>query len=380
MPFINYKMSEKVILLTLQTFSTTGGIQKMTRVLGHSLNNIADAENCGFKMYSAYDSDSDLMLNYLPANKFRGFKGNKAAFTVNVLRAALKANVVILSHVNLAIVGVLIKLMNPACKIWLVAHGIEVWRPLRFFKKRLLNNCDKVICVSKFTRKQVMDIHGVDRAKCTVLNNVLDPFMRFPEVFERPAHLLKKYGLTKTDPVIFTLTRLASTEQYKGYEQVIDVVARLKKKFPKIKYILSGEYDEWEKSRLDKLIRVNDVLGQVILTGFINEEELSDHFLLADVFVLPSKKEGFGIVFIEAMACGLPVICGNADGSVDAIRNGELGTAIDANNLDELERSIITHLQDPLTTDKRKHLQQQCINYFSEEKYQVELQKMIIPC
>ena len=352
----------------------------MTRVLGHSLYNIAKTKNCGFKLYSAYDNDNDLMQQYLPADNFKGFNGNKPAFTMNTVFSGLRSNVVILSHINLAVVGLLIKLFNPKCKIWLVAHGIEVWRPFGLLKKLLLKQCDKIICVSNFTREQVVNMHHADISRCSVLNNALDPFLRLPQVFIKPQHLLKKYNISETDPVIFSLTRLASTEQYKGYEQVIKVVSRLKTKFPQIKYLLSGEYDAREKSRLDRLILANNVAGQVILTGFIQEDELSDHFLLADVFVLPSKKEGFGIVFIEAMACGLPVICGNADGSIDAIRNGELGTAVDVNSLDELEENIMLQLKTTLTSDKRKYLQQQCITYFNEDKYKVELQNMLLAC
>jgi len=99
-------------------------------------------------------------------------------------------------------------------------------------------------------------------------------------------------------------------------------------------------------------------------------------FLLADLFVLPSKKEGFGIVFIEALACGLPVICGNADGSLDAIRNGELGVAINVEDLDQLEQAIDESLKKPLTAEKRKTLQQQCLQYFNEKDYIISLQKL----
>ncbi len=91
-----------------------------------------------------------------------------------------------------------------------------------------------------------------------------------------------------------------------------------------------------------------------------------------------AKREGFGIVFIEALACGLPVICGNADGSIDAIRNGELGTAINTDDEQELEDCITNHLAQPLTLEKRKHLKDTCLRYFNEQNYIDSLQQMLI--
>ena len=202
--------------------------------------------------------------------------------------------------------------------------------------------------------------------------------MELPEKFKKPSYLLDRYQLTLESPVILTLTRLAATEQYKGHEQVINVIGKLKNKFPGIRYILAGQYDADEKIRIRDLIVANDVEQQVILTGFIKENELSDHFLLADVFVLPSKKEGFGIVFIEALACGLPVICGNSDGSVDAIRNGELGRAINVENLEALEEAISENLETPLTVKSRQELQKQCLLYFNEQDYIEHLQTLLV--
>jgi glycosyltransferase involved in cell wall biosynthesis len=370
-------MAKNVILFTLQTFSTTGGIQKMTRTLGHSLHRAAVKNNWNFELWSAYDKQEDLMEQYLPAASFKSFGVNRVNFVLKTLSNPSKPDVAILSHVNLAIIGLIIKFINPQCRLWLVAHGIEVWRPLSVFKRLMLNRCDKVICVSNYTRQQMISRHNINPAKCIVLNNAIDPFMRLPDTFVKPQSLLKRYGLSDDDFIIFSLTRLASTEQYKGYDHVISVLGSLKSKFPQIKYMLSGKYDDQENIRIKKLIAEHDVSGHVILTGFIDEAELTDHFLLADLFVLPSKKEGFGIVFIEALACGLPVICGNADGSVDAIRNGELGEAIDPDNLACLNDAIARHLQSNLTAGARKNLQEKCIGYFNEDDYMTKLEQLI---
>lgn len=365
------------MLFTLQTFSSTGGIQKMTRTLAHSLNHIAAKNAWDFNMYSAYDANYHLMQQYLSAEKFRGFNANKSAFVIQAVKQGIKADVVILTHINLALVGLIIKKISPKTKVWLIAHGIEVWRQLSFFQNTFLKHCDKIICVSNFTKQQMISRHNIDQERCAILNNAVDPFMQLPTSFIKPQHLLNKYNLSPNNPVIYTLTRLANSEQYKGHDQVIKVLGRLKAKYPGIKYVLSGQYDANEEIRIKNMVEAEGVQDDVILTGFIDEKDIPDHFLLADVFVLPSKKEGFGIVFIEALSCGLPVICGNADGSIDAIRNGELGQAVNADNLYELEIAISNALNTLLTADKRAYLQQQCLHYFNEEAYMNNLEDLL---
>jgi len=369
--------TKKILLLTLQTYGATGGIQKMTRTMGHVLQKIAGKRSWRFSLWSGYDNPADVDANYTLAGNFKGFGKKRSEFALKAVAEGLRSDKVILSHINLAPIGLAVKLLKPKCRLWIIAHGIEVWRPLNPIKRKLLAKCDKIICVSNFTRQKMIDMHGVDAAKCVVLNNALDSFIKLPTDFTKPAALLERYQLKPEHKVIFTLTRLASTEQYKGYEQVIKAVSLLKGEFPDIKYVLSGKYDTREDVRIKELIKRFEVQQQVIVTGFIDEAELSDHFLLADLFVLPSKKEGFGIVFIEALASGLPVICGNEDGSLDAIRNGELGKAINVDDITELKNTISHYLETPLKASNRKELQDKCVRYFNTNDYMDTLEKML---
>lgn len=350
----------------------------MTRTLAHSLQNICKKNGWDFKLSSLYDNCSDVMPQYVTGNSFKGYNNSRLKFVCGSLYSARKPDIIILSHINLALIGLIISYINPKCRVWLIAHGIEIWRPLPYHKRLLLKKCHKVICVSKFTKDQVIARHHIKPEVCEILNNAVDPFMKLPKTFTKPDYLLKRYGLTPANHVIFTLSRLAYSEQYKGHDMVIKAISRLKDQFADIKYVLAGQYDTVEELRIKKLITYYKVSDQVILTGFINEQEFVDHFLMADLFVLPSKKEGFGIVFIEALACGLPVICGNADGSVDAILNGKLGTAINTDNEAELEKAIIDNLTLPLTISRRQHLQDKCLQNFSEQNYIDKLTQLLI--
>ena len=118
--------------------------------------------------------------------------------------------------------------------------------------------------------------------------------------------------------------------------------------------------------------------NNVFLVGFIAEEEITDHYQLADLFIMPSKKEGFGIVFIEAMACGLPVIAGNQDGSVDALKNGELGMLINPENKDEmLEKLEMVLNSNSYTVAQKKLLQQKVNSHFGYSHFYQNLKKQL---
>lgn len=350
----------------------------MTRTLAHSLQTVAALHNWNFKLWSFYDKDDDLMPQYLPSESFKGFNIKRNLFVLKAMQMATSTDVIIISHINMAMIGLLAKLINSKCEVWLVAHGIEIWRPVSLARKMFLKKCDKIICVSSFTKREVVRIHKVNTDKCVVLNNVIDSFMPAPLGFSKPRYLQQKYNLADDDKVLFTLTRLATTEQYKGYEQVIKVLPAIRNAFPKVKYVLSGQYDEAEELRVKQLAKKHRVEDIVIMTGFVSEPELADHFLMADLFVLPSKKEGFGIVFIEAISFGLPVVCGNVDGSMDAVRNGELGKAVNPDNLDELQNAIESYLKKPQTIENRQHLQQLCLQYFNQDNYIKKLQQLLM--
>jgi phosphatidylinositol alpha-1,6-mannosyltransferase len=370
-------MYKKMMLLTLETFKSTGGIQHMTRTMAWSLNNLAEENDSEFQLWSLHDNHRDLNEAYLPTNRYKSFDGNKFSLLKNLLLHIKWPQLVIISHVNLAIAGLIIKLFNSKCRVWVVAHGIEIWSDLSPIKRRLLDKCDTIVCVSKYTKKQLIAQHRVPEGKCVVLNNALDPFFAAPQTFEKPVELLRRYNISINDKVLLTLTRINGAEQYKGYDRVITAVAALKKNFPNVKYILAGKSDLQEQTRLEQLVVEHHLQDCVIFAGFIDQSQLTNHFLLADIFVMPSKGEGFGLVLIEAAACGTTVICGSADGSVDAIKNGELGLAIEPDNTDALIAAITKQLQLPLDFEKRKLLQQKCLEHFKAGLYKEKLNTLI---
>jgi glycosyltransferase involved in cell wall biosynthesis len=204
----------------------------------------------------------------------------------------------------------------------------------------MLGSCDEILCVSQFTKDEMIKLHGGDSKKYTVLNNCLDPFLPVLSKPNDSNDLRKKYGFKPFDKILFTLTRMDATERYKGYDRVLQATALLINEIPDLKYIIGGSYDKIEKKKIDELIIELGLKDNVVITGFIPDENLKDYFLMSDVYVMPSYNEGFGIVFIEAMYYGLPVIAGNKDGSVDALLNGKLGTLIDPMDIEGLKNAI----------------------------------------
>ena len=238
---------------------------------------------------------------YFPAEIFSGFGARKTLFVINAVKQGRNAEVVLISHINLMLAGWLIKKINPSAKIMLMAHGIEIWGELNQFKRTLLNCCDKILCVSNYTLETIAAKHSLQKSKLAVLNNCLDPFLNNQQKNVEDINFRKKYLFNADDIVLLTLTRLSDKDRYKGYDAVLEAMINLVGQNKHFKYLLAGGYSANEKLFIEKLIKNNGLQNNVVLAGYVPEEELASHFLMADLYVMPSTKEGFGIVFIEAM-------------------------------------------------------------------------------
>ncbi len=287
-----------------------------------------------------------------------------------------KTDVLVVGHINLAPAALFFRYWFPKMKMVVMAHGIEVWQPLGGIKRWMLQQADLILSVSEFTRQKLVTLQGLAPQKIQVLPNCLDPYFQCPDQFQKPKYLLKRYGLQPGQKILLTISRLNSQEGYKGYDQVLKALPLLKTSFPDIQYILAGKYDEAEKQRLEAIMQQHGLEKQVHLTGFLADEELTDHYLLADVFVMPSKKEGFGLVFMESMACGTPAIGGDQDGSPEALRPGELGYTTNPDDPMAIARTIVAVLQHPPDSET---LQQKTRTRFGYELYREKLANALQP-
>jgi phosphatidylinositol alpha-1,6-mannosyltransferase len=366
---------QKILFLTLHTFSLTGGIEKVCRSLGKALSDLAvDNPASSNKLLALHDNSVDLDLRYQNERTYKAFSGNVVAFAISSLLNGIRSNQVILSHINLLLFAKLIKFFSPKTKIIMLAHGIEVWRPIPSWKKKFLQQNVEVWAVSSYTASQLIDIHQLDIDKIKIVNNCLDPFFQLPTGYNKPNKLLKQHNLDPDQPILFTLTRLSSQESYKGYDRVLKAIPQLLKKFPTLQYILAGKADPIEKERVERLVQQLNIQNHVTLVGFIDESELTDYFCLGDIFIMPSTMEGFGIVFIEAAACGAQIIGGNKDGSVDALLNGRLGTLVDPENVDEITFNIENKL---LNKSNPMQIQHACLANFGYAQYVEQIKRRI---
>jgi len=112
-----------------------------------------------------------------------------------------------------------------------------------------------------------------------------------------------------------------------------------------LKYLVAGDGDD--RPRLESKVRSLGLAERVIFTGMVNERDKADHFRLADAFVMPGRGEGFGFVFLEALACGVPAVGSQLDGSREALRDGLLGELVDPANPASVKQGILRALAKP---------------------------------
>jgi phosphatidylinositol alpha-1,6-mannosyltransferase len=237
--------------------------------------------------------------------------------------------------------------------IYLAAHARELlFNPFRegsvigkgysWYRKRILKYVDYFFPVSTYTA-DLLEEKGVDPYKIDVVINGTDPDLFYPKEEVDLRRELKLEG----KKVLLTITRLVSR---KGIDTVLASLPSVIEKYPDIIYLVVGDGD-YKEALKDIVDRYN--LGNYVrFTGKIPHKNLISYYNLCDVFVMPSKTElpdveGFGLVFLEANACGKPVIGSKSGGIPSAIKHKETGLLVEEQNPEELKNAIFTLLDNP---------------------------------
>jgi len=218
-----------------------------------------------------------------------------------------------------------------------VAHGIEVWGHLPGRLLAGLQACAGVLPVSEFTRATMLREGGLSANRVIVVPDTFREQAFAPG--PKPAALLARHSLRADQPVLLTVGRLAASEAYKGHDQVIAALPAIRATNPEVRYVIVGTGDD--QARLQACAEQHGQTDAVIFAGFIPEHELADYYRLCDAFVMPSTGEGFGIVYLEALASGKPCIVGNQDASPEAIGDGRWGFAINPRSPAAIAEAVI---------------------------------------
>jgi phosphatidyl-myo-inositol dimannoside synthase len=244
----------------------------------------------------------------------------RISYTQSALRRSLDrpVDVVFCGHLYMAPLALLIARWHRA-KLIVQMHGIEAWpRPGRL-QQRAVEAADLMLCVSRYTRARVIEWAAIAPERVLVLPNTV------AEAFApgEGSALRRALGL-QDKRVLLTVGRMDAREAYKGHDRVIAALPQLLAAGYDVVYVVVGEGSD--RARLQNIAAERRVTERVRFVGVLDQDALGDAYRMADLFVMPSSGEGFGIAFLEAMACGTPALGLAVGGAVDALADGEFGT------------------------------------------------------
>ena len=343
---------KKVLFIYQNAYSQTGGIQTFNEYFISALEDIKkEQSNFYAELLSIYDDDKDIKssLKYTSLNK------SKIASFNFVLKNYKKFDTFIFAHVNLAPLAMFLKLLNPKAKIYFCTHGIEIWKKLSKTTEWIMNQ-STILTVSNFSKDQLLKY-----------NQNLNDIRLFPnciKVKEKIELLDNPYNTDNFN--VLSVTRLSEGEKLKGIDSMIRTLPLLKEKIPNIKYSVIGKGED--TIRLKQLAKDLNVLEYVDFLGFV--DDINAYYQHCDIFSLPSKKEGFGIVYLEAMQYRKPIIAVNYGGATDVVINNETGFLCEYNDYESLAENMLILFKDTSLYDKyANNGYDRLINNFTYEKY-----------
>jgi phosphatidyl-myo-inositol dimannoside synthase len=333
-----------VVIGLFTELDAPGGVQRAGRHLAAVLSEYAANRGMECRLLSLNDSPE---LHRLTVNGkefvFTGSDRRKARFTVDALKAARRGpKLVVAAHAHLAPVVQVMRVVAPRLKSVVWTHGVEVWEPLSTLRQKALRRATLIAAPSRDTANHVAREQRVSEKRIRVIPWALDP------EFESLAGTAMINSLPTNFPsgrLILTVGRWLANERYKGMDTLITALPRLLMKFPDVHLVAVGEGDDREW--LEHMAEKNGVRRHIHFYSGLSYAELSACYAACEVFALPSRGEGFGLVYLEAMARGKPVIGGAHGGAPEVIDDGKTGYLVQHGDPVQLATSIETLLENP---------------------------------
>ena len=322
----------------------------------------------GIEKYNTdlFNSITKLNHNVILVERFPGKFFAKFVFFLKCIFKFFiyKPDYIICGHLNfLPIIYLLRKFKD--IKYSVSIYGIEIIPELKSIIKEAINKADKIITISNYTKSLIIRKLPNVENRIFMLKSAVnaDEF----NIEKKDAHKINLLSL-KNKKIILTLARL-STNEDKGQHRVLKSLPKIIEQIPNAVYLIVGGGND---DRINKFLFENPILSKsVCFTGEILNQEKKIFYNLADVFIMPSKTEGFGIVFIEALACGLPVICSDGYGCRGGLLGGELGKLVDPEDTNSISNIIIECLskENDLSLSQRKSIRKKTIKVYGLKKW-----------
>ena len=325
----------RILALMTEAFGGLGGIQKFNRDWLCALASVDTVDEIDVLVRRQGNSTE------VPAKVLQRCPAlGKAGFVTAALRQAMRlapGDVIICGHIHLASLATVLAKVSGA-STWLHMHGVEAWSAPSLATERSVRSMSLISIASRFTRGRLLNWSDVNSHHVKILPNVVDEKFAPGSI---STQLKSRLGLS-TEKVILTVGRMATGEGYKGQDRIISALPRIISEVPDVMYLIAGEGDD--QPRLQSMAEELLVESHVRFLGRIDDEDLVALYRLAHLFAMPSAGEGFGIVYLEAMASGCPALGLNTGGSIDALGSSPLGHIC---NEESLPRVIVDLLKNP---------------------------------
>lgn len=351
-----------------------GGVQLAGRHTAAVLGRLAREHGWATQFLSLNDpvGDHEIRVGGTAA-RFIGFGRSKWRFAARAVALADRARIVVAAHPHLAVLGSAMRARSKRLCLLVQAHGIEVWKPMSRLRRICLRRADVVTAPSSDTAVKLRVMQHVPEAKIQIRPWGLDP--EFLEMAERAA----EFPLPEQVPnsrFVLAVGRWSSVERYKGFDTLIRVLPGLLRDTPDLRLVLIGNGDD--RPSLEALAMEVGAEMHLHFVSGLSREQLVACYAGADVFALPSGGEGFGLVFLEAMALRKPVVGGNQGGIPDIIDDGVTGFLVAHGDEVQLSAKLRLLLRDgALRKEMGRSGRDRVISNFRFESFEAGLREIL---